>query len=119
MYSFLAQHEQDIGTPIEGIGELGTSANAPSLFSQILTMVIGLLTLIAGVWFIFLLITGGIAWMSSGGDQAKLAAARSKMFSGAVGLAIVVAALFLAEIFGGLIGLGDILDPAGEITRLR
>ena len=118
MLNYLTQSQTTIGAPIEGIGELGTSANAPSLFSRILTMVIGLLTLIAGVWFIFLLITGGIAWMSSGGDQAKLTAARSKMFSGAVGLAIVVAALFLAEIFGGLIGLGDILDPAGEITRL-
>lgn len=118
MTNFITQNMTPIGPPIYGEGTYNTYVDAPARFSQALTMIIGLLTLIAGIWFIFLLITGGISWMSSGGDKGKLEAARSKMFTGAVGLAIVVAALFIAEIFGGMIGLSNILDPAGEINSL-
>jgi hypothetical protein len=109
MNNLLSQTEQNIGN-ITGIGPYGTSGNAFNQLAAVLTMIIGLLTLIAGVWFVFLLITGGIAWMSSGGNADKLANARSRMLSGAIGLAFVVAALFLAEIFGGLIGFPDILN---------
>ena len=114
----IAQRPVNVGVPISGEGPFGTSANASQNFTRILTIVIGVLTLVAGIWFIFLLLTGGIEWMGSGGDKGKLASARQKMFSGAIGLTIVVSALFIAQIFGGLIGLPNILDPAGEIGRL-
>ena len=119
MNYLLAQTQQNIGTPITGIGTYGN----PGIFAfdrltTILTVIIGLLTLIAGIWFVFLLITGGIAWMTSGGDKGKLADARQRMISGAIGLAIVVAALFLAEIFGGLIGFPNILDIGGTLNSI-
>lgn len=117
--NLLAQTSVPIGQPLQGIGPYGTGgANSPDRFTQALTVIIGVLTLIAGIWFIFLLLTGGIEWMASGGDKGKLASARSKMFSGAIGLAIVVAALFIAEIFGGLIGLDNILDPSGQLVNI-
>jgi Type IV secretion system pilin len=118
MNKLLAQTEVPITGPINGIGPYGNSGNAFNQLTTILTVIIGLLTLIAGIWFIILLITGGIAWMSSGGDKGKLADARSRMMSGAIGLTIVVAALFLAEIFGGLIGFPDILNPAGLLNSI-
>jgi len=110
MDNLLTQTEVPITGPMTGFGPYGSSGNAYNQLATVLTTIIGLLTLIAGVWFVFLLITGGIAWMSSGGNADKLANARSRMLSGAIGLAIVVAALFLAEIFGGLIGFPDILN---------
>lgn len=112
MDNLLTQVEVPITGPMTGPGSgpYVSSADAYNKLAAILTTIIGLLTLIAGIWFVFLLITGGIAWMSSGGDADKLARARSRMLSGAIGLAIVVAALFLAEIFGGLIGFPDILN---------
>ena len=118
MKEILAQVQQNIGGTVTGIGPYGDPGGWQGKISNIITAIIGLLTLIAGIWFIFLLISGGIEWMASGGDKGKLAGARSKMFSGAVGLTIVVAALFIAEIFGGLIGLSNILDPVGEIMSL-
>lgn len=119
MEKYLTQNEVPIGTPLQGIGDYGYGGTtSPSMLTRALTVAVGLLTLIAGIWFIFLLISGGIEWMASGGDKGKLASARSRMFSGAVGLAIVVAALFLAEIFGGLVGLPDILNPGGIIEGL-
>ncbi len=119
MNRILSQASETIGPPLQGIGTYGTGgASSPSNFTRILTVVIGIMTLVAGIWFIFLLISGGIAWMSSGGDKGKLAAARSSMVSGAIGLTIVVIALFLTEIFGGMIGLDSILDPAGMILNI-
>jgi hypothetical protein len=115
----LTQVQHNVGGPLEGIGPYGTGGStSPSRLTQVLTVAVGILTLIAGIWFIFLLISGGIEWMASGGDKGKLATARTRMFNGAVGLAIVVAALFIAEIFGGLVGLPDILNPGGIIENL-
>ena len=115
----IAQTSVPIGQPLEGIGPYGRGgSDSPDLFTEVLTRIIGILTIIAGIWFIFLLLSGGIEWMSSGGDKGKLASARSKMFSGAIGLAIVVAALFIAEIFGGLVGMTDILNPGGQLDAL-
>lgn len=119
MNNYLSQVPQSAVGTINGIGAYGNpGAGWDTLFSGIISKAIGLLTIVAGVYFIFLLISGGISWMSSGGDKAKLANARSTMFSGAIGLTIVVAALFLAEIFGGLINLPNILDPAAVLRSL-
>jgi hypothetical protein len=118
MKDLLTQNPQNIGPPLTGIGTYGNPSGWQGKFSDILTKTIGILTIVAGVYFIFLLIAGGIAWMASGGDKGKLAAARSTMFSGAIGLAIVVAALFIAEIFGGLIDLPNILNPSYVLNSL-
>lgn len=122
MLNLIAQNQYPIGGPLKGIGNYGLETlpalQSPSLFSQILTAIVGLMTLIAGIWFIFLLLAGGIAWIGSGGDKGKLAQARTQMFTGVIGLAIVVAALFIAEIIGGLIGLGNILNPVTYINNL-
>jgi len=122
MSNLIAQTPYNIGGPLRGIGNYGleglSAGQSPSLFSQILTAIVGLMTLIAGIWFIFLLLAGGIAWIGSGGDKGKLAQARTQMFTGVIGLAIVVAALFIAEIIGGLIGFGNILNPVTYINNL-
>lgn len=119
MEKYLAQTQQDVGVPITGLGNYGyAGSTSASRFTSGLTAVVGIITLIAGLYFVFLLIAGGIEWMSSGGDKGKLATARSRMFSGAIGLAIVVAAIFIAEILGGLVGLPNILDPAGTLINL-
>ncbi len=119
MLKYLSQNQVPIGDPIQGIGTYGTGGSgSPGRFTNIITKVIGILTLVAGIWFIFLLISGGIQWMSSGGDKGKLAAARSNMISGAIGLAIIIAALFIAEIFGSVFGLPDILNPSALISNL-
>jgi len=118
MHNQIAQVGHNIGEPLNGQGFLGTTTGAVDNLVRILTVVVGLMTIIAGIWFIFLLIIGGISWIASGGDKGKLASARSQMLSGAIGLTIVVAALFLAQVVGGLIGLGNILDISGMFTSI-
>jgi len=118
----IAQVSTNLGPRLEGLGPFGlqgrAAGQAPSLFNQILTMAIGIITIVAGIWFLFLLITGAIQWMGAGGDKGAIEDARKRILNGVIGLAIVVAAIFLVDIVGGLLGIADILDPASYIPIL-
>ena len=107
---------------IRGFGEYGLedrlASGAPTIFNSFLSSIIGLLTLIAGIWFFFVLLTGAIMWIGAGGDKAKVMEARQRITMGLIGIAVVVAALFIADIVGGLLGFPQILDPGGFIQNL-
>lgn len=116
----MVQSQRDVGGRITGWGSYGDGGLTPeNTFGTIISRIIGLLTIVAGVYFMFLLIIGGISWMSAGGDKGKLEKARSSMINGAVGLAIVVAGIFIVQIIGDLIGIGDLLNPASLINSIR
>lgn len=116
----LAQDGKPLGE-IEGLGPLGTFEvsekvdTAIGLFNQVISNIVGLLTVIAGIWFIFQFIIGAFSWLTAGGDKAKTEAARAKITSGIIGLAIVIVAIFLIDLIGSLLGL-DILRP-GEFVK--
>jgi hypothetical protein len=59
---------------------------------------------------LFYLILGGIQWITSGGDKGKTEAARNKITSAVVGLAIVAAAWAIFTVIGYLFG----VDIAGS-----
>lgn len=106
---------------LEGIGPLGTpggAEGAADLFDDIISSTIGLITIIAGIWFIFLIISGGIGIMTAGGDKASLEGARRRITTGIIGLAVVVAGIFLVQLIGGLLGFEDILQPGQKIITL-
>jgi hypothetical protein len=97
---------------LQGIGPLGQPGDETSAlgkFSGIISSVIGIITIIAGIWFVFLLITGAFGFMSSGGDKTKLASAKQKLTSGLIGLIVVIGGIFIIELIGSLIGF-DILN---------
>ena len=107
------------GEPLTGVGEIGSPSGAEGaadLFNNIISSVIGLITIIAGIWFVFLLITGAIGIMSAGGDKAALEEARKRITSGLIGLIVVVAGIFLVDLIGGFLGL-DILQPGETIIN--
>src|SRR3989344_1131532 len=116
----LIARQIDFGGPLEGVGPLGTPGDAEgaaTLFNNIISSVIGLITIIAGIWFVFLLITGAIGIMSAGGDKAAMEEARKRITTGLIGLIVVVAGIFLVDLIGGFLGL-DILQPAQQIINL-
>lgn len=114
---------ENIGNDIlRGFGPLGLETGgaeeAPSLFNQLLSVVIGVLTIVASIWFIFLFITGAISYMSAGGDKGKIETATKKMTTGLIGLAIVIAAIFIINFVGWAFGLEFILNPASFVEGL-
>lgn len=59
---------------------------------------------ITAIVFFFLLIMGGIKWLTSGGDEKKVAAARTSITSALVGLTIVFASWAIMTLLGKLLG---------------
>lgn len=119
MENILAQVETTIGQPINGFGDLGNpGGNAPSIFARFLSVTIGLITVIAFIWFLILIMTGAIAVMSAGGDKVKLENARSRLTSGFIGVVIVVAGVFILQLIAGFLGLPGILNIEDIVTNL-
>ena len=89
-----------------GFGPLGkptgTGINA---FATFLSTAIGLLTLIAIIWFVFVIVTGAIGIISSGGDKQAIESARKRITTGIIGLVIVIAAIFIIDLIGYLLGI--------------
>jgi hypothetical protein len=102
-------------SPFSGYGDIGTPTGESwgiTTFIGFLSKTIGLLTIIAFIWFVFTFITGAISIITSGGDKASLESAKKKITTGVVGVIVVIAALFLIELGGKLIGISDVLDLA-------
>jgi hypothetical protein len=122
MQGLIAQREIYTNGIIEGIGPLGlqnrSATLAPTLFNTFISTAIGLMTIIAAIWFTFNLITGAISIITSGGDKVKVTEARSRITMGLVGLVIIIAAMFIIELIGTLIGFDLVLNPAGFIRNL-
>ena len=73
---------------------------------------------IAIIYFVLLLITGAYSFMTGGGDKAQLETARKKIFSGIVGFVLVIAAVFIVDLVGKLIGIDNILNPAELLNQI-
>jgi uncharacterized membrane protein len=107
---------------LEGLGTLGLEnadpSEGPGILNRILSTVIGVMTMVAAIWFLILIITGAYAWMNAGGDKAAIENARNKIINGLIGFTIVIAAIFILDLVGELIGLPFILDPAEFIGNV-
>jgi amino acid transporter len=64
---------------------------------------------VAGIYFVLTFILAGFDWLSSGGDKGKVEKAQNRMTSAAIGLLIVIIALGIIGVVGGVFGL-DILN---------
>ena len=116
----------DNGTPLgglRGLGPLGfeglesiTKEGAFQLLNNTLSIIVGVLTVIAGIWFLFQIITAGYQWLISGGDKASVAAARDKLTYSLIGLVIVVMAFAIVSLVGTLFGI-DFLSPATILEK--
>ena len=74
-------------------------------FGSLVGLAISFILIVAAVAFFFMLVLGGIKWITSGGDKGKTEAARNQITAGLVGLVIVFAAwaiLTLIESFFGV-----------------
>jgi len=125
--TLLALTEQKLG-PIKGAG-LGTFGNtdfgtggtiALQKVTGAVSAIIGFLTIVGSIWFMFQLLFGGYEWISSSGDTKKLTNARQRIMNGFFGLVIVIAAWIMIAVVGKFFGY-DILigDPKTIIQQLQ
>ena len=72
---------------------------------KIISSGISVLMIAAMVIFFVILVVGGIKWITSGGDEKKVAAARSSVTNALIGLAIVFASWAIMTLLGSLFGI--------------
>lgn len=77
----------------------------------IISNVLTILTIVAGIAFTLYFLLGGLNWITSGGDKQKVETAKSMMTNGAIGLIIIVVSYSIVWIVGQVLGI-DILKPA-------
>ncbi|KKU29137.1 MAG: hypothetical protein UX80_C0019G0008 [Candidatus Amesbacteria bacterium GW2011_GWA2_47_11b] len=115
--------------PLEGIGPLGTAICDPALrkcnialaldkFDTILSVTVGVMTVVAGIWFIIQVFTASIEWLSSGGEKQHLQNAQKKLTHSFIGLFLVVAAYGIIIALGRIVGLDLLINPTKIIVWL-
>lgn len=96
----LAQNAPTIGLrPPADFANLGNIT-----YATLISGGIRFLLVIAALVFFFMLVIGGIQWILSGGDKAKSEAARGRITSALVGLAIVFVAWAITSLINVLFG---------------
>ena len=107
---------------LRGFGNIGLvdkeATDAPGIFNQFFSGFIGLLTIIAFLWFIINFFVGAFEIMTSGGDKGKLEGARRRLMTGIIGIVVVIAAIFIVQLIGSIIGIPDILKPTNILPRI-
>ena len=108
---------------LKGIGPLGlendpTGTTSKATFNKFLSSAIGLMTIVALIWFTITFIIGAIGIISSGGDKGAMETARNRITTGIIGVVVVIASIFIIQAFGSLIGIGDIILKPTDIIDL-
>ncbi len=94
-----------------------TAATAATDTENLVSTIIGFLTVVAGLAFIIYLIIAGFSWITAGGDPEKIKRAQQNITNALIGIIIVVIAYAVTAIVGSLLGF-PILRPADVIDKL-
>lgn len=130
----LGQSSQSLGGTIGGTGEglgpfgnigqrlvTGPAGGTTGLIAVTrgVSAVIGVMTVAAGIWFIFQFLIGGFYWMTSSGDKTKLHEARERITNAFIGLLIVVSGWSILALVGQFLGFDIVIgNPLQVITNL-
>lgn len=92
--------------------------NATATLEKIISQFIGILSIVAFIWFVIQIILAGYAILSAGGDEKKLESARNRLTNGVLGLTIVVVAYGLGALLAFLLGIQNIFDLNGLLDSM-
>jgi len=111
----------DYGTinlgPNRGYSAPTDAASLASKLGSIISNIMGILTVVAGLGFLFYFLIGAVNWLVSTGDQQKITTARNQMLNAIIGLVITAAAWPVIYIIGKLLGI-PIDNPADLIKQI-
>lgn len=96
----------------------GGAVNALTDITNAVSSIIGVMTIVAGIWFLIHIIIGGLRWVGSEGDKTKLQEAQNRITNAFVGLIIVVAGWSILALTGRFLGFENILIPTTIIDQL-
>jgi hypothetical protein len=83
----------------EAVGNISTFS-----VGGIISWAITIILVFAGLIFFFMLLIGGIQWITSGGDKVKTENARNRITAALIGLVIVFSAWAIAQLLNTIFG---------------
>lgn len=95
---------------LHGLGVNPKPANAVTQLDNTISTIIGVLTLIAFIYFVIQVILAGYSFISGQGDEKKIESARKRLTNGILGITIVVVAFGITALLATLLGLGNIFN---------
>lgn len=95
---------------LTGPGVIPESGDGVTSLENIISQVIGILSIVAVLWFVIQVILAGYAFLSSQGDPKKTESARTRLTESVLGLTIVIIAIGLGSLIATLAGLTSPLD---------
>lgn len=81
------------GTIVQNIGDT----------TKFISVIVQFITVIAGLYALWQLVTGGFGYITSGGDKGKVQQSTQQIMMSILGLAIIGASFILADILGRLL----------------
>jgi hypothetical protein len=108
---FLAEKYESLGPIGEGDGfgpwaeEVTESETAVNLLAKVISYALGVMTIGAGIWFLFQTIIAGYNYMNAAGDKTRIENAGRRLTNAIIGLALVVAAYGILALVGNLLGI--------------
>lgn len=106
------------GIDLGSQGEQG-AVTALTGITKVISAIIGIMTVAAAVWFIFQFLVGGLNWITSAGDKAKLEDARNRITHAFIGLIIVIAGWAILALAGQFFGFDILINPGDLIPKLN
>jgi hypothetical protein len=107
------------------IGDIASGATGGSALGRIIGAVVGGILLAATLLALFYLLTGGVSWITSGGDKNTLESSRNKITHAIIGLVIVASIWAVMTLIGPWLGIGfpvikfpTIIDTTGPASTL-
>lgn len=88
-----------------GTGLFANVGNGIDALTRVISVTVGIMTVVAFIWFVLNVIIGGINIISSEGDKQKLELARHRIFNGIIGIVVVVVAIFFVSLIGSIFGI--------------
>lgn len=97
---------------------IAPGANPTQTAELIIGNVIGIITIIAVIYFTFQIIFAGYAFLTTEGDKGKMEAARKRITEGILGLVVVVIALGIGALVSTLLGINNALNLNDMFLRM-
>jgi uncharacterized membrane protein len=104
----------------KGFGALGLEQgqDGATIFQTFISSAIGLISVIAIIWFVFIIVSSGISYMGAGADQKATEAARKRISNGLIGLLLTIFGIFIINLVGQIFGIPGMLFIPGLITEI-
>ncbi|NLG06766.1 MAG: hypothetical protein GX559_03680 [Candidatus Pacebacteria bacterium] len=111
----------DIGS-IQPVTDVRQPANLQeatvlSTFETWISDIIGVITILATLFFIVYAFVAAFNWITAAGDKGKIEQARNRLVMSTLGLILIVATHAIIGLIGGIIGL-ELLNPGNMIRQI-